>query len=90
LFPEFAAQFFDAVCIGWVDSVPAVIADFERGAVQTYYRSPARRISHYTVFPAGAETAFSVCGSGIAGSLRRRREPRISLWLLIVRSAAGY
>jgi hypothetical protein len=48
LFPEFAAQFFDAVCIGGVDSVPAVIVDFERGAVQTYYRSPARRISRYT------------------------------------------
>ena len=27
-FPEFASQFFDAVCAGGVDSVPAVVADF--------------------------------------------------------------
>jgi len=48
-FPEFAAQFFDAVCAGGVDSVPAVVADFLRGSLQPIYRSPAARITSYAV-----------------------------------------
>jgi hypothetical protein len=49
LFPEFAAQFFDAVCAGGVDSVRQVIADFERNALQPIYRSPTMHISSYPV-----------------------------------------
>jgi hypothetical protein len=48
-FPEFATQFFDAVCAGGVDSVPDVVEDFLRGAVKPIYRSPAARISPYVV-----------------------------------------
>jgi hypothetical protein len=48
-FPEFATQFFDAVCAGGVDSVPDVVADFLCGYVKPIYRSPAARISSYTV-----------------------------------------
>ncbi len=48
-FPEFAAQFFDAVCAGGVDSVRDVIADFERGALKRIYRSPTVRISDYAL-----------------------------------------
>ncbi len=49
MFPEFAAQFFDAVCAGGVDSVRQVVADFERNALQRIYRSPAMQISSYAV-----------------------------------------
>ena len=49
LFPEFAAQFFDAVCAGGVDCVPEVIADFANGSLRTIYRSPTRRISSYAL-----------------------------------------
>jgi hopanoid C-2 methylase len=48
-FPEFAAQFFDAVCAGGVDSVRQVVADFERDRLQPIYRSPAIQISSYAV-----------------------------------------
>jgi hypothetical protein len=48
-FPEFATRFFDAVCAGGVDSVPAVVADFMRGALKPIYRSAAARISSYEV-----------------------------------------
>ena len=49
LFPDFAAQFFDAICVGGVDSVPQVVADYERGNLKRIYRSPANQISPYTV-----------------------------------------
>jgi len=49
MFPEFAADFFDAVCAGGVDSVKQVMADFERGALQRIYRSPIMHISPYDV-----------------------------------------
>jgi hypothetical protein len=49
VFPEFAAQFFDAVCAGGVDSVRQVIADYERGALQRIYRSPIASISSYAI-----------------------------------------
>jgi hypothetical protein len=49
MFPEFAAQFFDAVCAGGVDCVPDVVADFEHGRLKAVYRSPAIRISAYSV-----------------------------------------
>lgn len=48
-FPEFATRFFDAVCVGGVDSVPAVVADYLAGTLQPIYRSPAERVSAYTV-----------------------------------------
>ena len=49
VFPEFAAQFFDAVCVGGVDSVPTVVKDFERGALKRIYRWPTTEISRYDV-----------------------------------------
>jgi hypothetical protein len=49
MFPEFAAQFFDAVCAGGVDCVPEVVADFSRGELKPIYRSPATGISPYSV-----------------------------------------
>ena len=49
LFPQFAAQFFDAVCSGGVDSVRAVVADFEAGRLKPIYRSPPEQISDYEV-----------------------------------------
>jgi hypothetical protein len=48
-FPEFATQFFDAVCAGGVDSVPEVVADFMRGSLKPIYRSPPDRILTYEV-----------------------------------------
>jgi hypothetical protein len=48
-FPEFATQFFDAVCVGGVDSVPNVVEDFLRGDLRSIYRSPAATISAYAV-----------------------------------------
>jgi pyruvate-formate lyase-activating enzyme len=48
-FPEFASQFFDAVCAGGVDSVPAVVADFLTGSLKPIYRSPIASISSYTL-----------------------------------------
>jgi len=49
MFPEFAAQFFDAVCAGGVDSVRQVVADFEDGRLQPIYRSPIKDVSSYPV-----------------------------------------
>jgi hypothetical protein len=49
LFPEFAASFFDAVCVGGVDSVRDVVADFLAGKVRPIYRSPQGRITNYKV-----------------------------------------
>jgi hopanoid C-2 methylase len=46
-FPEFASRFFDAVCAGGVDSVPAVVADFLGGSLKPIYRSPIAAISPY-------------------------------------------
>jgi hypothetical protein len=48
-FPEFAARFFDVVCAGGVDSVPEVISDYLSGSLKPIYRSPAERISYYSV-----------------------------------------
>jgi hypothetical protein len=48
-FPEFASQFFDAVCAGGVDSVPAVVADFLNGSLKPIYRSPVAAISSYAL-----------------------------------------
>jgi hypothetical protein len=47
VFPEFASQFFDAVCAGGVDCVRDVVADFLAGSLQPIYRSPIARISSY-------------------------------------------
>lgn len=49
LFPEFATQFFDVVCAGGVDSARDVMADFERRALKSIYRSPIKSISAYDV-----------------------------------------
>ena len=48
-FPEFSLNFFDAVCVGGVDSVREVVADFLRASLQTIYRSPITSISPYAV-----------------------------------------
>lgn len=48
-FPEFASQFFDAVCAGGVDCVPDVVADFLTGSLKPIYRSPIARISSYAL-----------------------------------------
>src|ERR1700730_764698 len=48
-FPEFASQFFDAVCAGGVDSVPVVVADFVKGSLKPIYRSPISAISSYAL-----------------------------------------
>src|SRR6266699_2189748 len=48
-FPEFASQFFDAVCAGGVDSVPVVVADFVKGSLKPIYRSPIAAISSYAL-----------------------------------------
>ena len=48
-FPEFAAQFFDVVCAGGVESARDVAADFLRGDLKTIYRSDIRRIAPYAV-----------------------------------------
>jgi hypothetical protein len=48
-FPEFASRFFDAVCAGGVDSVPAVVADFLKGSLKPIYRSSIAAISSYTI-----------------------------------------
>jgi hypothetical protein len=48
-FPEFAAEFFDVVCAGGVDSVPDVVADYLRGALKRIYRTPAAEISSYRI-----------------------------------------
>lgn len=49
LFPEFAQQFFDAVCAGGVDSVSDVIRDYLAGSLQPIYHSPVATISNYTI-----------------------------------------
>jgi hypothetical protein len=48
-FPEFASQFFDAVCAGGVDCVPAVVADFLKSSLKPIYRSPIAAISSYAL-----------------------------------------
>src|SRR5205085_11983498 len=47
--PEFATQFFDAVCAGGVDSVPQVVEDYLQDRLKPIYRSPAAAISRYDV-----------------------------------------
>lgn len=49
MFPEFATQFFDAVCAGGVDAVREVMADIEQGSLAPIYRSPQTRLSDYRV-----------------------------------------
>ncbi|GLS18391.1 hypothetical protein GCM10007874_14080 [Labrys miyagiensis] len=39
LFPDFAAQFFDCVCVGGVESIRTLLQDYEAGQVQRIYRS---------------------------------------------------
>jgi radical SAM superfamily enzyme YgiQ (UPF0313 family) len=48
-FPEFASQFFDAVCAGGVDSIPVVVEDFLKGSLKPIYRSPIAVISSYAL-----------------------------------------
>jgi hypothetical protein len=49
LFPSFAAEFFDVVCAGGVDSVPDVMRDFENGELRQIYASAPTSISDYHV-----------------------------------------
>lgn len=49
LFPDFAAGFFDAVCVGGVESVRAVARDFDAGALARTYRADQTRRADHTV-----------------------------------------
>ena len=49
LFPEFAAEFFDVVCAGGVESAAEVAADFLTGRLKPIYRSPIAAIRPYRV-----------------------------------------
>lgn len=49
VFPEFCTRFFDAVCVGGVDSVRAVVADYLHGTLKKVYRSATDTISSYAV-----------------------------------------
>jgi radical SAM superfamily enzyme YgiQ (UPF0313 family) len=49
LFPEYASQFFDAVCVGGVECVAQVMKDFEAGKLKPIYRSAQRLIARYTI-----------------------------------------
>jgi hypothetical protein len=48
-FPDFASEFFDAVCAGGVDVVREVIQDFKAGGLKPIYRSRAKDITDYKV-----------------------------------------
>lgn len=48
-FPEFAAQFFDAVCAGSVDIVPEVIDDYLNGSLKQIYRARSDQVAKYEV-----------------------------------------
>jgi radical SAM superfamily enzyme YgiQ (UPF0313 family) len=49
-FPEFATQFFDAVCAGGIECAADVMADFEADRpLQPIYRSPITQIAKYPV-----------------------------------------
>ena len=49
LFPEFAAEFFDVVCAGGVESAADVAADFVSNSLKPVYRSPITAIRRYAV-----------------------------------------
>jgi len=49
LFPEFAAEFFNVVCVGGVECAKSVMRDFEAGSLKTIYRSPQTQVSDYVV-----------------------------------------
>ena len=49
MFPEFAAQFFDAVCVGGVEAVYDVMADHEAGTLQPIYRARPRPLGDFEV-----------------------------------------
>ena len=49
LFPDFSSRFFDAVCVGGVESVAAILADIERGRMDRIYRSPQTRTADHRV-----------------------------------------
>jgi hypothetical protein len=46
-FPEFATRFFDAVCVGSVDTVPRVLEDFLAGRLQPIYRAEPGEVGRY-------------------------------------------
>lgn len=49
LFPEFASQFFDAVCVGAVDVVADVLRDYRMGELKKIYYQTEMKISPYRV-----------------------------------------
>ena len=49
LFPEFAAQFFDAVAAGGIECTLAIMRDFETGGLKSVYRSAQTQVSDYIV-----------------------------------------
>ena len=68
-FPEFASQFFDAVCAGGVDSVPAVVAGFSEGFDSS--RSIDRRLLPFP--PTHSTTAFSPEAGSVPSFTSSRR-----------------
>ncbi len=49
LFPDFAAQFFDAVCVGGVEAVVEVMRDHERGTLGGIYTARSERLGAFPV-----------------------------------------
>jgi hypothetical protein len=49
LFPQFAAEYFDAICAGSVDTVPELASDFLKGSMKRIYRSQTGRRPSYVV-----------------------------------------
>lgn len=49
VFPDFATEFFDVVCVGGVDTVRVVVRDFLEGSLRRIYRSDTTAISDYAV-----------------------------------------
>jgi radical SAM superfamily enzyme YgiQ (UPF0313 family) len=49
LFPEFASEYFDAVCAGGVENVADFMADYEAGRIRKIYRKPQNQVASYQV-----------------------------------------
>ena len=63
LFPEFATQFFDVVCVGGVESVFDIMEDHERGTLQPVYRGSRRPrgvfpVAYHLLASAGIDVPF--------------------------------
>jgi radical SAM superfamily enzyme YgiQ (UPF0313 family) len=49
LYPDFAENFFDVICIGGIDSVSLIMKDYEKGTLKSRYESPPGQISDYNI-----------------------------------------